>query len=91
MVVGGTFLQDAHLPATAIAIASDKIKCNGEHVKPAREFKVGNELDITIGQTKFIVIVKDMVSEQRRPAPESRFLYQEAPESEVRRLRKHVL
>lgn len=71
-------------------IASHKIKCNGEHVKPARELKVGDELEITIGQTVFVVIVQGM-AEQRRPAAEARLLYQETPDSEAKRLRDQEL
>lgn len=69
----------------AAAIASHKIKCNGEHVKPARELKVGERIEITIGQTVFVVIVQGM-AEQRRPAPEARLLYEETPESQTERL-----
>ena len=50
------------------AIASHKIRCNGDHVKPARDLKVCDELEITIGQAVFVVIVQGM-AEQRRPAP----------------------
>jgi ribosome-associated heat shock protein Hsp15 len=75
--------------ATA-AIASHKIRCNGEPVKPARELKVGDELEIGIGQTLFVVIVQGMAA-QRRPAPEARRLYQETPESEARRLQEQEL
>lgn len=74
----------------SVAIASHKIRCNGDHVKPARDLKVGDELEITIGQTVFVVIVQVM-AEQRRSAPESRLLYQEIPESEARRLRDQEL
>jgi ribosome-associated heat shock protein Hsp15 len=74
----------------AEAISSHKIRCNGEHVKPARDLKVGDELEITIGQTVFVVIVQGM-AEQRRPAPEARQLYQETPDSEARRLREQEL
>ena len=74
----------------AQAIASHKIRCNGDHVKPARDLKVGDELEITIGQTVFVVIVQGM-AEQRRPAPEARHLYQETPESEARRLREQEM
>ena len=49
----------------AQAISSHKIRCNGDHVKPARDLKVGDELEITIGQTVFVVIVQGM-AEQRR-------------------------
>jgi ribosome-associated heat shock protein Hsp15 len=82
------FFKTRSLASTAIA--SHKIKCNGEHVKPARELKIGDELEITIGQTVFVVIVHGM-AEQRRPAPEARLLYQETPESEARRLREQEL
>jgi ribosome-associated heat shock protein Hsp15 len=82
------FFKTRSLASTAIA--SHKIKCNGEHVKPARELKVGDELEITIGQTVFVVIVQGM-AEQRRPAPEARLLYQETPESEASRLREQEL
>ena len=74
----------------AQAISSHKIRCNGDHVKPARDLKVGDELEITIGQTVFVVIVLGM-AEQRRPAPEARQLYQETPDSEARRLREQEL
>lgn len=82
------FFKTRSLAATAIA--SHKIKCHGEHVKPARELKVGDELEITLGQTVFVVMVQGM-AEQRRPAPEARLLYRELPESEERRLREQEL
>lgn len=82
------FFKTRSLAATAIA--SHKIRCNGDHVKLARDLKVGDELEITIGQTVFVVIVQCM-AEQRRPAPEARLLYQETPESEARRLRDQEL
>lgn len=82
------FFKTRSLAATAIA--SHKIRCNGDHVKPARELKLGDELEITIGQTVFLVSVLGM-SEQRRPAPEARLLYQETAESEARRLRDQEL
>lgn len=74
----------------AEAIASHKIKCNGDHVKPARELMAGDELEITIGQTVFVVNVHGMAN-QRRPAPEARLLYQETPASEARRQREQEL
>lgn len=82
------FFKTRSLATTAIA--SHKIKCNGEHVKPARDLKVGDEIEITIGQAVFVVIVKGMAV-HRRPAPEARLLYQETAESETRRLREQEL
>lgn len=74
----------------AAAIASHKIKCNGEHVKPARDLKVGDRIEVTIGQSVFVVIVQGM-AEQRRPAPEARLLYAETKESEAARLAQQEL
>lgn len=82
------FFKTRSLASTAIA--GHKIKCNGEHVKPARELKIGDELEITIGQTVFVVIVHGM-ADQRRPASEARLLYQETAASEVRRLHEQEL
>lgn len=82
------FFKTRSLASTAIA--SHKIKCNGEHVKPARELKVGDQLDIAIGQTVFVVIVQAMAA-QRRPTLEARLLYQETADSEARRLREQEL
>lgn len=82
------FFKTRSLAATAIA--SHKIRYNGEHVKPARDLKIGDTLEIAIGQTVFVVIVQGL-AEQRRPAPEARLLYRETPESESRRLREQEL
>lgn len=82
------FFKTRSLAATAIA--SHKIKHNGEHVKPARELKLGDVLEITIGQTVFVIIVEGM-AEQRQPATEARRLYQETADSEARRLHEQEL
>ena len=74
----------------AASIASHKIKCNGEHVKPARDLKAGDRIEVTIGQSVFVVIVQGM-AEQRRPAPEARLLYAETKESEAARLAQQEL
>ena len=74
----------------AAAIASHKISCNGEHVKPARELKADDRIEITIGQTVFVIIVQGMAG-QRRPAPEARLLYEETPESQAERIAQHEL
>lgn len=47
------FFKTRSLASTAIA--SHKIRRNGDHVKPARELKIGDELEITIDQTVFVV------------------------------------
>jgi ribosome-associated heat shock protein Hsp15 len=68
----------------AEAIAGGKIRCNGAHVKPARELKIGDELEISVQQSVFVVIVQGMAG-QRRPASEARQLYQETADSAAKR------
>lgn len=70
----------------ADAIAGGKLRWNGQAVKPAREVKPGDELEISAGELHWTVIVRG-VSQQRRPAPEARLLYEETPESAARRQR----
>jgi ribosome-associated heat shock protein Hsp15 len=70
----------------AAAVDGGRIKWNGQNVKPARELKPGDELDIVAGETRWTVIVRGLNS-QRRPAPEARLLYEETAESMVRRQR----
>lgn len=74
----------------AEAIASHKIRINGEHVKPARELKIDDQLEISIAQAIYVVIVKGM-NTQRRPAPEARLLYEETAESVARRQREQEI
>lgn len=68
----------------ADAVDGGKIRWNGQAVKPSRELKPGDELDILAGEQRWIVVVHG-VSAQRRPAPEARLLYEETAESVVRR------
>lgn len=60
----------------ADAIDGGKVKLNGHTVKPAREVKAGDTLDLTIGEAHWTVIVRG-INEYRRPAPEARQLYEE--------------
>ncbi len=70
----------------ADAITGGKLRWNGETVKPAREVKPGDELEITAGELRWTVIVRG-VNHQRRPAREARLLYEETPESAASRQR----
>lgn len=82
------FFKTRSLAATAIS--GHKIKCNGEHVKPARHLKPGDELEIHAGETCFVVIVRAL-NEQRRPASEARLLYEETADSVAERTRLEEL
>jgi ribosome-associated heat shock protein Hsp15 len=66
------------------AVDGGRVKLNGEHVKPAKEVKPGDRLDIAIGDLRWEIAVRGL-SEQRRPAPEARLLYEESEQSRQRR------
>ena len=65
--------------ATA-AVEGGKVKLNGVAVKPAREVKVGDCLNLRLGDEDWEVVVEGL-NDQRRPAPEARLLYRESEES----------
>lgn len=71
----------------AAAVDGGRVKWNGQHVKPARELKPGDELDIVAGELRWTVLVRG-VNAQRRPAPEARLLYEETADSAARRLQQ---
>jgi ribosome-associated heat shock protein Hsp15 len=68
----------------ADAIDAGRVRIDGHAVKPAKEIRVGDELEIHIGQAVWHVIVLGH-NEQRRPAPEARQLYSETDASRLRR------
>ena len=68
------------------AIDAGHVKWNGTTVKPAREIKVGDELEIRSGEQVFIVTVKALHA-LRRPAPEARTMYEESEASFAARAR----
>jgi ribosome-associated heat shock protein Hsp15 len=70
----------------AEAIQGGRVHLGGVRAKPAKEVRVGDTLDITIGQTPWTVVVR-AVSERRGPASEAALLYEETPESRERRER----
>ena len=69
--------------ATA-AINAGHIKLNGSTVKPARELRCGDTLELAIGDAHWTVLVCGL-NEQRRPAPEAQLLYAETSERSARR------
>ena len=74
----------------ATAVDGGKVKWNGQQVKPARELKPGDEIDVVAGEVRWTVIVRGL-NGQRRPAPEARLLYEETAESAARRLRQEEI
>jgi ribosome-associated heat shock protein Hsp15 len=77
----------------ADAVKGGRVQLNGGRVKASKDVAVDDEVEVTIGQTRRVVIVRG-ISERRGPAVEAQTLYGETPDSvaareaaaEVRRL-----
>ena len=74
----------------AQAVSGHKVKWNGDHAKVSREVKSGDEIEITVGELHYVVIVKG-ISDQRRPAVEARQLYEETEQSIAQRTQQQEL
>ena len=71
--------------ATELVLAGH-VKVGGERVKPAREVKPGDELEIRLGPTRRTVIVTAL-ADRRGSATVAATLYEETPESREERER----
>jgi len=74
----------------AQAIDGGKVKWNCQQIKPSREIRCGDVIEIVVGESRFVVTVQGL-NTQRRPAPEASLLYQEQVESRVARERQQEL
>ena len=66
------------------AIDHGRVKLNGERVKPARDVRPSDRLDLHIGDFDWTVTVRALAM-QRGPAPLAQALYEEDPASQARR------
>lgn len=69
-----------HRTAATEAVEGGKVRVNELRVKPAKEVKAGDRIDVSIGETTTTVIVRG-VAEKRGSAPEAQHLYEETAES----------
>lgn len=69
-----------HRTAATEAVEGGKVKLGGIAVKPAREVRVGDRLDITIGDDTRSVVVR-AIADKRGPATAAQALYAETAES----------
>lgn len=69
-----------HRTQATEAVDGGKIQLNGLRVKPARDVKIGDTVDIQVGETRFSVIVRG-IADKRGSAPIAQTLYEETPES----------
>lgn len=68
----------------AEAVKGGRVQVNGRRAKPSKEVGTGDRLEITIGQSRWIVLVL-AVAERRGPATEAQRLYEETAESRAER------
>lgn len=66
------------------AIEQGRVKLNGDRVKPAREIRPQDRLEIQLGDHVWMLTVRAL-SMQRGPAPVAQQLYAEDPDSLARR------
>lgn len=66
------------------AVDNGRVQVDGVRVKPAREVRPGDRLEIRLGDAVWTLEVRAL-SMQRGPAPVAQALYVEAPESLARR------
>ena len=69
--------------ATA-AIHAGHVKLNGHTVKPARDVRPGDTLDLSVGDVLWTIVIVGL-NDQRRPASEAQLLYAETEPSRARR------
>ncbi|MBK6656562.1 RNA-binding S4 domain-containing protein [Zoogloea sp.] len=73
-----------HRTQATEAVDGGKIQLNGIRVKPARDVKIGDRIDIQIAETHFCVMVKG-IADKRGSAPMAQALYEETAESSAAR------
>ncbi len=66
--------------AATDAVAGGHVQVGGERVKPAKEVRVGDRLDIRRGETRWTVVVTG-IAERRGSASAAADLYEETAES----------
>lgn len=71
------------------AIENGRVKIDGARVKPAREVKPGDRVELHVGESDWTLTVRAL-SMQRGPAPVARTLYEEDADSRMRRERQHA-
>jgi ribosome-associated heat shock protein Hsp15 len=75
--------------AATEAVLGGRVHVNDERVKPSKEVRAGDVVEISIRDLRWTVVVKD-VAERRGPASVARTLYEESPESRAVR-EQHAL
>jgi ribosome-associated heat shock protein Hsp15 len=75
--------------AATEAVLGGHVHVGGSRVKPSKEVRAGDELEIRVGTVRFAVVVRG-VAERRGPASVAQTLYEESAESRAER-EQHAL
>jgi ribosome-associated heat shock protein Hsp15 len=70
----------------ADAVKSGRVQINGQPVKPSREVRPGDRLELRTGEIRRTFVVRG-TAQRRGPAKEAVLLYEETPESVAARER----
>lgn len=71
----------------AEAVKGGRVRVNGQAAKPSKEVRDGDRLEISIGRTRWTVVVRG-TAERRGSASDAVLLYDETPESKQARERQ---
>jgi ribosome-associated heat shock protein Hsp15 len=69
------------------AVAGGRVHVNGVRVKPAREVRVSDTVEVTVGDLRWTVVVRGL-AERRGSASVAATLYEETDESRAERERR---
>jgi len=64
----------------AEAVTGGRVEINGQRVKPSKDVRPGDEIEVTTGPYRRVVIVQALAA-KRGPAKEAALLYEETAES----------
>jgi ribosome-associated heat shock protein Hsp15 len=67
------------------AVAGGRVQVNGQRVKPSRDVRPGDEIEVTFAQGRRLTAVIAGTAERRGPASVAQRLYDETPESAAAR------
>jgi ribosome-associated heat shock protein Hsp15 len=70
--------------AATEAVLGGRVHVGGERVKPSKETRAGDTVEVRVGQVQWTVVVRG-VADKRGPASVAATLYEETPESRASR------
>lgn len=63
------------------AVAGGRVQVGGQRVKPSKEVRPGDEVEVNYGQGRRVQVIVRGTAERRGPASQAALLYDETPDS----------